>query len=169
MYSQEFMRTETAHYRALAKQLREDYSDIDDETLADTLQGLSELPDLIEAIVRSSLEDAALITGLKSRLDDMQARIARFRVRYEKKRSLACWAMGSAGMGRFETTDFSVSLAKAGQKLDVSDEKTIPEIFFIPQPAKLDRTSLQEALKRGDVVDGACLVQGAPHIVVRAR
>ena len=84
--NKEVLRLEAAQYRELAAQIKQSYADIDDETLHDTLEGLSNLPDIIESIVRSSLEDDVLIVGLKSRLEDMSARLTRFRLRYEKKR-----------------------------------------------------------------------------------
>ena len=169
MISNEILRLEAGHYRELAKQLRERYDAIDDETLADTLEGLSDLPQMIEEIVRSSLEDQLLIVGLKARLDEMSERLSRFRARHEKKRELACWAMGSCAIGKLQAADFSVSLTQGGKKLEVTDEGKIPEIYFVPQPPKLDRASLQEALKRGELVEGTQIVQSAPHIVVRTR
>ena len=45
----------------------------------------------------------------------------------------------------------------------------MPEAFFVPQPAKLDRKSLTEALKRGETVNGALLVMADPTISVRVR
>jgi hypothetical protein len=53
----EFLRTELSHYLILGDQLKAQYADIDDETLRDTLEGISELPQLIQEVVRSSLDD----------------------------------------------------------------------------------------------------------------
>ena len=86
--SQELLRTEATHYRALQIQLKEDYANLDDETLTDTLEGLSDLPQLIEEIVRSSLEDEAMIAGLKIRADAMAGRLSRLKERHQKKRQL---------------------------------------------------------------------------------
>lgn len=169
MYSTEVMRVEAAHYRDLGKQLKLAYADIDDETLTDTLEGLSEFPQMIEEVIRSSLEDGALIVGLKSRLDELGARLSRIKARYDKKRELACWAMGSSGIGKLQAADFSVSLVQGGQRLEITDEALIPEVYFVPQPSKLDRTALQAALKSGEAIGGGHLVQSGPHIVVRTR
>ena len=57
MGSTELLRSELTHYLILADQLKTQYGDIDDETLRDTLDGITELPDLITEVVRSSLED----------------------------------------------------------------------------------------------------------------
>ena len=66
MSSAEIIRPEISHYLILADQLKALYQDIDDETLQDTLEGISELPDLIKGLIRSSLDDEALIGALKS-------------------------------------------------------------------------------------------------------
>jgi hypothetical protein len=163
------LRSELSHHLILATQLRESYAEIDDETLKDTLEGSSDLPEAVAAVIRSSLDDEAYILGLKGRLDDLQARLARLRDRYEKKRALARWAMVEADLDKVMCDDLSVGLRKGGEKLEVIDEGRVPAEFFVPQSPKLDRKGLIEALKRGEMVNGALLVMAEPTITVRVR
>ena len=165
----EALRTEVTHHLILADQLKASYVEIDDETLKDTLEGISDLPEAVSAVIRSSLDDEAYIQGLKGRLEDLQARLSRLKERYEKKRALARWAMVEADLEKVVCEDLSVSLRKGGEKLEVIDEGRVPETFFVPQPSKLDRKSLTDALKRGESVNGALLVMGEPSITVRVR
>ncbi|MBS0472139.1 MAG: siphovirus Gp157 family protein [Proteobacteria bacterium] len=165
----DLLRQEAAHYQLLMEQLRSDYGPLDDETLADTLEGMSDLPEMIEEIVRSSLDDDALITGLKVRVDAMAARMARLKERHQKKRQLAAWAMGAAGLSRLKAVDFTVSLSEGAIRLQIGDERDLPERFLVPQPPKVDRAAVAEALKAGDAVAGASLVQGQPYITVSSR
>jgi hypothetical protein len=79
MGSSEILRTEISTYLILAEQLKTRFAEVDEDTLADTLEGISQLPDLISEIVRSGLEDEALVNALKQRMDDMQARLTRLR------------------------------------------------------------------------------------------
>jgi hypothetical protein len=169
MVSTDLLRSEVTHHLILAQQLRQSYGEIDDETLKGTLEGISDLPEAVAAVIRSSLDDEASILGLKSRLDDLQARLARLRDRYEKKRALVRWAMVEADLEKVVCEDLSVSLRKGGEKLEVIDEGRVPETFFVPQPAKLDRKGLIEALKRGEMINGALLVMAEPTISVRVR
>ena len=118
MNSKELLRSELNHYQILADQLKRDYGDIDDETLRDTLEGISELPDIIKEIVRSSLEDEAFVSALKIRLGDMQLRLDRFKARAGKKRELVCLAMGTAGIDRLQAEDFSIFLRHGAQRLE---------------------------------------------------
>ncbi len=169
MLRTEVLKNELSNYLILADQLKAQYGEIDDETLRDTLEGISDLPQLIEEVIRSSLEDEVLIGALKARLEEMGERLSRFKTRVEKKRALACWAMTSAQLDRLQAPDFSASLRTGQSRLEVSDEQTIPGEFFIPQPARLDRAGLTGALKRGVVVTGAALTLGEPHIAVRTK
>jgi hypothetical protein len=167
-YSQ-CLTNELSTYLILADQLKAQYAEIDEETLKDTLEGLSLLPEMIEAIVRASLEDEALITGLKARLQEMQERLSRLKERQEKKRALVSWAMEKAGLEKHQAPDFSVFLRAGTPRLEVISEEEIPGEYFVPQPARLDRLGLLSALKRGDPIKGARLSLGDRGITVRVR
>ena len=167
--NRDVLRDEAAHYRLLQDQLRMDYATLDDETLADTLEGLSDLPEMIEEIVRSSLEDDAMIAGLKLRAEAMASRLARLKERQHKKRQLAAWALGSAAIPKLQAVDFTVSLSEGAVRLEIGDESALPADYLIPQPPKPDRSAIGAALKQGTAVTGARLVQGQPFIVVQTR
>ena len=169
MMSIEVLRLEAAHYRLLAEQLKSEYAAIDDDTLRDTMEGISELPQMIEELVRSALDDEALIAALKLRRDGMNERLARITERHEKKRSCAAWAMGSAGIPKMELADFGVSLCAGMQRLTIVDPAKIPDQYLLPQPPKPDRTAITTSLKDGIAVEGAALEIGNPFIAVRSK
>ena len=169
MTSTQILRSELTHYLILADQLKAHYGEIDDETLRDTLEGISHLPDVIKEVVRSSLDDETLVTALKARVEEMQARLDRFKTRAEKKRDLVSWAMGYAGIDRLQAEDFSVSLRQGSPRLEIVDEAQIPGEFLVPLPPRLDRATLLSTLKQGAIVPGAILGYGQPHISVRVR
>ena len=147
----------------------ENFGELDDDTLKDTLQGLSNFPDMIEEIVRSSLEDEILIVGLKSRMADLASRLERFQDHNRRKRDLACWAMAAGGLDRLKCPDFSVSYRQGSPRLEVANEGKLPPEYLVPQPPKIDRVGLAAALKGGRQVEGALMVAGSPHIQVRTR
>jgi hypothetical protein len=161
--------SEVSHYLILADQLKALYQDIDDETLLDTLEGVSDLPELIQGLIRSSLEDEVLISALKQRVEDMQARLSRLKDRFERKRELASWAMANAEILKMQTADFTLSLRQGPPRLDVLDQDKVPAEYLVPQPLRLDRSGLIGALKRGDVIPGAILIEGQMHVAVRVR
>jgi hypothetical protein len=163
------VRLEAAHYRLLTEQLKCQYQDIDDDTLRDTMEGLSDLPQMIEGLVRSALEDEVLLTGLKVRLEAMQERGARIRARHEKKRELAAWAMANVGLTKLEAPDFGVSLCSGAQRVEIFDPGSLPAAFLVPQPPKPDRAAIAQTLKMGGTVDGAKIETGNPFISVRTK
>jgi len=169
MISTQALNNEAGRYQAFSEELKRAYKDIDEETLADTLEGLSDLPDLLKGVLRSSLEDEGLVEALKVRLGDMQERLGRLRLRAQRKRDLAGEIMERAGVAKLTAPDFSASLRTSPVKAEIFDEAKLPEIFFTPQPPKLDRVGLMAALKQGVPLDGARLVSGGMHLQVRTK
>jgi transposase len=76
---------ELQHHQYLREQLRTEFPEADDETLRDTVEGLSRLPDMLAAILRSHLDDAVLMYALRERIGDMQERLARIESRSDRK------------------------------------------------------------------------------------
>jgi Gp157 protein len=161
--------SEVAKYQFITGELQTRYADIDDETLRDTLEGISDLPDMIKEVVRSSLDDDMIIGALKLRIGDMQDRLERIKHRLEKKREIVCWAMGEAQLDRLTAEDFSVSLRQGPPRLDIVDETQIPTDFLVPVAPRIDRAGLLIRLKQGECISGAALVEGQPHISVRVK
>src|SRR6516162_11225645 len=89
-------------YQRLRERLLEHLPDVDDETVRDTLEGITDLHEMIAAVIRSALVDEALHAGLRFRLDDMKERQSRLELRATKKRQLALDAMTEVGLSKLE-------------------------------------------------------------------
>ena len=135
----------------------------------DTLEGITDLHEMIAAVIRSALVDEALHSGLRSRLDDMKERLARLEERGAKKRQLALDAMNEVGLAKLQQPDFTASARAGSPGLVVVAEDVIPAAFWVPQPPKLDRQTLLGELKRGNEVPGAQLSNSNPVLVVRTK
>jgi hypothetical protein len=142
---------------------------LDDETLADTLEGITDLHEMIAAVVRSALVDEALGSGLRARLDDMKERQSRLEVRASKKRELALQAMSESGLTKLEQPDFTVSTRAGLPAIVVVSEPSIPEAYWLTQPPKLDRQGLLVELKRGAPIPGVELGNPKPVLMVRTK
>jgi hypothetical protein len=98
---------EVTKYQLLKQRLLSEYPQSDEETLQDTLEGITDLHEMIAAVIRSALVDEALQVGLRSRLDDMKQRLSRIELRCEKKRQLALEAMSDVGLSKLQQPDLT--------------------------------------------------------------
>ncbi len=76
---------ESNRFMELRRRLIEADPDIDETTLLDTLEGATDLHEAIGEVVRSALEDEAMLAGLKGRLEDLRERLDRIRTRAGKE------------------------------------------------------------------------------------
>jgi hypothetical protein len=135
----------------------------------DTLEGITDLHEMIAAVIRSALVDEALQVGLRSRLEHMKERLTRLEWRGEKKRQMALEAMREASLKKLEQPDFTASVRSGSPTLVVVSEGDIPPAYWVPQPPKLDRQSLLANIKRGDEVPGVQLGNPKPILTVRTK
>ncbi len=142
---------------------------IDEQTLADTLEGLTDLYEIIAAIVRSALVDEAMAVGLKGRIQDMQERMRRLTDRAASRRRVARDAMLNVDVKKIKAPDFTLSVRPGSAAVTIIDETVIPEAYWKPRDPVLDRSRLLSDLKGGVQVAGAALSNPEPVLSVRIR
>ena len=82
------IKLELAHHQYLRERLEAEFPEADEETLRDTLEGMTNLTDMLAEVLRSQLDDQTLVAALKARIGDMQVRAGRIEDRARKKRRL---------------------------------------------------------------------------------
>lgn len=158
-----------ATYGAIRDRLRAQDPEIDEQTLADTVEGLTDLHEILTAILRSALEDEALATGLKGRVAEMEDRLARLQDRASKRRQIAKDVMVELDLKKLTAPDFTASIRPGTPALMVIDEAAVPSIYWEPREPRLDRQGLAADLKEGAEVAGATLSNPEPVLSVRTR
>ena len=158
---------ELSHHQYFRERLEAEFPDADEETLHDTLEGMTNLTEMLAEVVRSCLEDQSLVSALRCRVSDMQERCARFDERAHKKRGLVTSVMEQAALKKLVEPDFTVSLRPSRPPLMIIDEAAIPGDYWKPQPAQLDRMGLISALSNGRDIPGAVL--GNPPMTISVR
>jgi Gp157 protein len=158
-----------ATYRAIRDRLRTEDPSLDDKTLADTVEGLTDLHEIVGAIIRAALNDEALAVGLKSRIADMEGRLDRLQSRASKRRQIAKEVMVDLDLKKLTAPDFTASLREGMPSLLVLDEDAVPSIYWEPGKPKLKRQDLAHDLKQGLEVHGATLSNSEPVLSVRTR
>jgi hypothetical protein len=154
-------------YQYLRDRLKAEFPEVGEDTLRDTLEGLSSLPEALSAVLRSYLDDLTLAAALGMRIDHMQERLSRIESRADKKRELATNVMERADIKKLTEPDFTASLRPSPPAVVVTDEGQIPQVYWKPQPPKLDRQGISAALKSGAAVPGALLSN--PEMVLSVR
>ena len=156
-----------ARHKTLALLLARDFPEADEETLADTLAGASDLLELLVAVLRSRAEDLSLAEALRGRLEAMRGRLERLESRAEQKRNLVATALQEAGIRKLVAPEFTAYLRPSPARLIVTDESLIPPDFWVEQRPRLDRQQLWAAVKSGREVSGAVL--GNPELTLAVR
>src|SRR6478672_9490588 len=87
------LKNELIRYQRTRERLLAAWPELDFHTLEDTLEGITDLYEMIAAVIRSALVDEALHSGLRFRVDDMRERLSRLELRASTKRQLALEAM----------------------------------------------------------------------------
>ena len=156
-------------YRVVRDRIRAEDPQIDEQTLADTVEGLTDLHEIVAAIVRAALADEALATGLKGRIAEMQNRLDRLQDRAAKRRQIAKDAMVELDIKKITAPDFTVSIRPGLPALLVLDEAAVPSIYWQPSAPRLNRQELLSELKEGADIKGVALSNPEPVLSVRTR
>jgi len=123
------VRRELTIHKVHRNRLLAQFPDLDDETLADTLEGITDLREMLAEVIRSALEDEAMVAGLSTRLADMKARLDRFATRAKAKRSLVLDAMTAAEISKLAEPDFTASTRAGAPALEVTSVEQVPSLY----------------------------------------
>src|SRR5215831_10128441 len=129
-------------YRAVRDRIRAEDPQVDEQTLADTVEGLTDLHEILSAVIRAALADQALAHGLEGRIGEMQARRDRLQDRATKRRQIAKDVMSELDLKKLSASDFTASIRPGTPALMVIDEAAVPSIYWEPREPRLNRHGL---------------------------
>lgn len=158
---------EVAKFDEIKRRLIVEHPDLeDDETcLADTLEGLTDIDEIIVKCVHQIIENEAIVDSLKAVIKKLEERQNRYKERSAKTRDMVLDAMLETGKKKIAGT-ITVSVSSGRKGVVVTDEKLLPENFF--QTTKKPQKSLiQKALVQGEAVPGATLINGKPSLRIQ--
>jgi hypothetical protein len=156
-------------YRTLRDRLRAEDPQIDEQTLADTVEGLTDLHEILTAIIRAALTDEALAVGLKGRIAEMEDRLGHLQDRATKRRQIAKDVMVELDLKKLTAPDFTASVRPGTPALMVIDEAAVPSIYWEPRDPRLNRQGLVADLKQGTEITGVALSNPEPVLSVRTK
>jgi Siphovirus Gp157 len=155
------------NYRSIRDRLLAEDPQIDEQTLADTVEGLTDLHEILAAVIRAAIADQALATGLEGRIGEMQAR--RDRLQTTKRRQIAKDVMVELDLKKLATPDFTASIRPGTPALMVIDEAAVPSVYWEPREPRLNRQELANDLKQGAEIAGVTLSNPEPVLSVRTK
>jgi hypothetical protein len=161
--------SEFSRFSELHRRLIEGDPEIDETTLLDTLDGATNLSEAIGEVIRVALEEEALADSLRARLGSMRERLKRMEASSARKREVAQAVMEDAGIEKILEPDFTVSLRVSPPGVELLNEAEIPDPFWIPQPPKLDRKGILDALKAGSQVPGVTFTNSKVSLAIRTK
>ena len=134
--------------------------DLDPEVMQDTL-------DSIEGTLESKLENTVkVIRNRKARREALKAEEDRLKKARQSEENAVKWLetyvkdnLKLIGKNKYEAGMFKLSIQKNPVSVNITDKKILPEDYLIPQPPKVNNTTLKKALKDGIEVPGAELKQ----------
>ena len=149
-------------YRAAAEKLAD--LDLDEQTIADTLEGLSgdlEVKAVNTAMVARNMQ--GLAAQIKEAEQAMAARRKALEGRAERLTAYLLANMQHAGISKIESPHFCLSIKNNPAAVVINEPGLIPAEFMRqpePPPPAPDKTAIKEAIKAGKEVPGAHLAQG---------
>ncbi len=131
----------TTTYRTIRDRIRALDPSLDEQTLTDTAEGLTDIHEILAAIVRAALADEALAQGLKGRMVEMEGRLERLQDRAAKRRQIVKETMVELELKKLTAPDFTVSVRPGLPALLVLDEAAVPSIYWEPRDPALSATN----------------------------
>lgn len=160
------LRQETEAARTLLATLADVLAD-DAELAADTIEGETNLREVMRSALARIVELDTMTDGIKATQEALAGRKARLEKQRDMIRECLAVALEVSGLKKLETPLATVSLRAVAPKVEVIDESAIPATYWKPQEPRLDRKALLDALKDKQDVPSATLSNGGVALSIR--
>ena len=149
----------TAEFKAVAQKLEE--LELDDQTIADTLEGYSaDFENKVIAISSFIRNLESTAEAIKQAEADMYARRKTLDSKVEHLKSYVLTNMKAIGMDKVECPLFKVSIRNNAPSVVIEEGLVLPAKFSVTKTVvSPDKKALKEAIEAGEVVEGVSLVR----------
>jgi hypothetical protein len=150
-----------------ARTLMHELADHDDDTRHDMAEGETSFFEAIDAALSEIDQCAEIMAGCKAQINMYEARHNKFGARADRLRGLIEQAMVVADIPSIRRPMATLTVRATKPAPIVSDEASIPARFWKPQPPKLDKTAINNAIKDGETVAGVTMTNGGTSLQIR--
>ena len=141
-------------------ELLEMTEEMESDALVDTLSALQDAiedkAENIAKLVKNLEADAKIIKEEEQRLAERRRAIE---AKVERLKTYLQEQLEVAGLQKVKRPTITVAIQNNPPSVEIADEKLIPSEFMIPQPAKVDKKSILDRLKNGEMIPGCSLKQ----------
>lgn len=137
----------------------------DEQLLADTIEGETELYTIAERLLSANEHDSAMLDALTAQIADRQSRKARFKSRVDARRELILELMQLAKTDKMELPEATISVRKINPKMTIVDADMVPDSYctFVRKP---DMAAIKAATIH---VTGTTMDNGGYGLTVRTK
>lgn len=146
----------------------QDIAGDDIDLIRDTLEGETNLRDLIAKTCEQIVTDGGLVKGIAETVKALQDRKDRIEKRISFTRTACLTAMQVAEIKTLETPAGTLTRKPVPPAALVLDEAAVPSQFWKPQDPRLDKKAVLDALKAGEAVPGCQLSNGGETLAIRS-
>lgn len=154
-------------YLAVAQKLSD--LDLDEQTIADTLEGMSGALEVKATNVAMFIRnEEATAVAIKDAEEKMAARRKAIENRAERMREYLKEQMARTGITRIESPYFVLAIQNNPPKVIVDSESMIPTQFWTqapPPPPVIDKKAIAKAIKEGEDCSGCHLEVGTRLVI----
>lgn len=148
--------------------LRNLYEDIDEQTLLDTVEGETDLVEILIAMERNRQEILDRCAAIDQRKKELDQRKMRFQDQADALKTMIISAMLATDRKSIQAPDFTITRRPGSASIEIIDEDSIPARFKqITQTVKTDKQAIKQAIKQGEDVQGARLREGQPTLMIK--
>jgi hypothetical protein len=165
------LRSAAVNYAELRESLKREYGLADDDqALIDTLDGMSDLKDMLIWGARRVKELEAQSAGLKDYIGQLKTRLDRIDGAAERLREQMAVAMMEGNTGPIKDAAVSLSARIGPRRVVISDELALPNGYLKAKTTYTpDKDAIRAELEAGRPVAGAQLSNGQPMLTLRVK
>ena len=142
--------------------------EFDAATFFDTLDGETNIGDLIETLILSKADAEANQIGAKKVADDFTARVNRMAHRQKSISTVLGRILDAMGEKKIVHQLATISRTKPRESVVVFDEKEVPT-QLCKTVVTPDKAAIKKQLEAGEAVPGARLEKGAAGLTIRIK
>jgi hypothetical protein len=155
--------------QSLRQRLLQDDPDLaaDEAALRDTLDGETDVYDLMRRLARFTLDAEAMAAAAKARAENLAARKQRYERRAQAARGALFGMLDAMGERRLDDAEFTATISAGRKQVVITDEAAIPDRFW-ETSRTLKKADVNAAVKAGEDVPGAMQTNGLPTLTIKA-